>query len=447
MKMNKIIYLNELQNYSSDELLSRGVHQDLIVQLLKENICNKSKYGKIYTIAFVGIITYNNYVLCILPKYVSKDITQLDKKQRIIQIIKVLKKYAQNIETQFEDANFLQQDINDTLISDLGLADYLILDYLNYGIYQKERRELVLNTEGEIDWQNTIDKLSPYTSKKRPLYLEYYNTINVSEDINNISRIHKWALANSITKYAELLDYSMEADLDADIDINIIGSNEFLLSLLEREIQSTYIDRDINLLKALHTVISRRYTSDCKNFTLYGTAYFEHVWEKVCSTIFNNEYEFYKQYIHNPKWVSIDGHYVEKETFKPDIIRTFKSDSDKYFLILDAKYYNIRFKDNELFNNPGVGDISKQLLYEKALEKASSGYNKENIFLFPSELNEDYKVFGFVSMDFICDRPVTLIYISAQNAYNLYINSAVLNNDKITRLIKTIAQCKESYNP
>ncbi len=54
-----------------------------------------------------------------------------------------------------------------------------------------------------------------------------------------------------------------------------------------------------------------------------------------------------------------------KKTLVPDII-TIKGNQ---LSIYDAKYYKIKLDDKEVKNQPGVGDITKQYLYELAFKE------------------------------------------------------------------------------
>ena len=61
-------------------------------------------------------------------------------------------------------------------------------------------------------------------------------------------------------------------------------------------------------------------------------------------------------------------------------------------MIFDAKYYNIQLeKGKKLSGNPGIGDVTKQYLYQLAYKKFIKDHNiavVRNCFLMPTEKNE-----------------------------------------------------------
>ena len=63
-----------------------------------------------------------------------------------------------------------------------------------------------------------------------------------------------------------------------------------------------------------------------------------------------------------------------------------------YLYIFDAKYYNLQLeKGKALRGNPGIGDITKQYLYQLAYRKFIQAHNisvVKNCFLMPTERSE-----------------------------------------------------------
>ena len=57
---------------------------------------------------------------------------------------------------------------------------------------------------------------------------------------------------------------------------------------------------------------------------------------------------------------------TSSETFKPDLITISYQDEKVQFLIFDAKYYNINLEKGEELRKSGVGDVTKQYLYQLA---------------------------------------------------------------------------------
>ena len=72
--------------------------------------------------------------------------------------------------------------------------------------------------------------------------------------------------------------------------------------------------------------------------------------------------------INKPKWsiVGIDNPIFSKKTLKPDYLSIIRHNGQTFFVILDAKYYDMLITDRYINGAPGVGDIDKQQLYHLA---------------------------------------------------------------------------------
>ena len=151
---------------------------------------------------------------------------------------------------------------------------------------------------------------------------------------------------------------------------------------------------------------------------MFGTTAYHAVWEKVCAAVFDNKLntalgqlkmtvpladEFKSKskeslinIIEKPKWKGTDTEEMDAaETLIPDLISMPKIGDVDYFLIFDAKYYNIQLeKGKPLRGNPGVGDVTKQYLYQLAYREFIKAHNiavVKNCFLMPTDKNEIIK--------------------------------------------------------
>jgi len=95
----------------------------------------------------------------------------------------------------------------------------------------------------------------------------------------------------------------------------------------------------------------------------------------------------------------------------------------EYFLIFDAKYYNIQIEKNKhLRGNPGVSDVTKQYLYQLAYKRFIEAHGiarVKNFFIMPTE--KDYSINkGFAKMKMlealgleniqVLQLPATVVY-------------------------------------
>ena len=446
---NNIVFLKENCHYTRKELNKLGIKSEYINKMLANGLGNISLLkNKKISFQYVGLATFRELTIVFYPKYINIiwDKNSSVKKtnyliDKIAKIIKVLKKYKSEFFSNYSDGQLINKSTkNKDYTSDIALADYLLKDYLKNGIYHKRSKEVEKNSSGRISWEDTIAKADPYFINGKPVYADVYNKKKNIDRYNDISLIHKWAVTWSKSKYSKLLGYSNLA-LGNDFldDISYIGDSKYLSSILEKELFRSYVDREINLLKVLkELVIRKEYHSQSCNLSLFGTMSFHVVWEKVCSYVFNNQKDEYN--LPKPVWRNNQEEknkkkeITPKKTLVPDIIRTL--DKKRVFYLIDAKYYSIKFKNGDIINQPGVSDISKQLLYFKALKEQINRYNQSyNLFVFPkSDLKGFFDIFGDVNMSFIGEKEVKLIYLSDNKVFNYYINNNKLSRAELKRI-------------
>ena len=98
--------------------------------------------------------------------------------------------------------------------------------------------------------------------------------------------------------------------------------------------------------------------------------------------------------IEKPKWCGKTNEGIEfvkeaEKSLTPDLITIHRDGAKCDFIIFDAKYYNIQLEVNlPLGGQPGIGDVTKQYLYQLAYRKfveANKIDKVRNCFLMPTE--------------------------------------------------------------
>ena len=183
-----------------------------------------------------------------------------------------------------------------------------------------------------------------------------------------------------------MLDYKIIFEEVAANNYLEIGPTEFLISILSKELNIVFVDRNIRLLKLLRTLIAKNYEHKNKGIILYGTNTFHVIWEETSSVSFNNlrskkikdvinnlnsfDIEKFKykdkktgelvdmdfmDIIPKPEWYDInsDMSKIVKNSLIPDIISIIskvfvlidlfgvEKIKKKIFFVLDPKYYNL----------------------------------------------------------------------------------------------------------
>lgn len=405
-----------------------------------------------YVFKFVGIVTIRDTILICYPKYINKT---LEPENEMKEILKVIKKYSSDEQV----ISLYNGDSDDKSFNFLAIILFLIDDYYNNGLYSNHEEIIEINGEGDILWDKTINETYAYISNNKPYYLELYTENSVEDGNDYFTRLHKYVL----TECSNRLNSSKINNLFDIESINLFegtieefGDKEYILYSLERELNVQYITRKQRILKTLYAyIVHNKAAVDGLGISFYGTNHFNLVWEKVCANVFNDKLNEkismlplalapkYKdkgdktlsELIEKPLWKTYESSneiLVRKanKTLTPDLISIFKIEDEYGFAIFDAKYYNIGFEKEKVYNQPGVGDVTKQYLYQLAYKNfiESNGYKfVVNAFLVPNE-GEDIRNIGQAEMTILSNlknnnlKNIEIIELPTRKMYELYIN-------------------------
>lgn len=445
-------FLIELVSYSKRELLKclevNNEELEEILKVLDEKKIIKRNNDK-FQFVYVGIAIVKNKPIFILPKYINiknKDKQKLHLK-KIIELLNEFTLRERLDENNIESIVFNEEKEENEFLS---IIKFILDDYSEYGVYKNEIEAIELNGNGDINWDKTIEQIDPMVFNKQWIYADFITNKSIVDENKFITLIHGTILnecINILKKYhldlfincnEEVVEKTLE-NLDEE-DIEVL-ENE-----IDKEITVQFNDRKRRVLYAMKSYLNRRCDIGESDLILFGTRNFKWIWEVICGYVFKNEfvnngknskYEVFN--ITPPKW-NINGSNVEnkdttdlemkKNRLTPDILRTIILPEGKKLLILDAKYYNIRF-DLELgkvLGNPGIEDITKQYLYKVALKtyisKNTIGNDVFNAFLFPTM--EPSNVQGYVKLDFMdeyCSDGIKLIMLNVEEIIDKYCNN------------------------
>lgn len=455
----QIIYLKELSNITDKELIKELKNQEV----LKYSIKNKKYY-----LNYVGLIGLSNgQILSILPKCIPNKVLTNEKEclKYTKSIISAIEKYNENNLNNFFCFDNNVDDLN--YFNYFALYDSLILDYLEYGLYTQTKDMYEENGDNEIDWEHTLNiELGYLTKNKKPMYLNYHNLTSINDDNNFIQEIHK-SLLNQASYYFQQIPLFMESKprLDFYTKIEISKENiEKSIFFIQKRLRATFNQRKIRLLKLMLLILEKQKHSQENGINLYGIKDFHRIWEDICKVLFNNLYTNDSRYkevmkdLTTPKYTlnkNIQGN-PNTSSLIPDVVTIYEKNNEKYFFVIDAKYYNISIQsseiDDEITNDieindnensqlevlqgffPGTYDILKQLIYMETFLKEKEKLNIDdtkikNVFIIPGEKN---KYIGKVKMGVIPNKYVELWLMDIKQSLDFYlndkINSQLLNN-------------------
>ena len=384
--------------------------------------------------SYVGVIGIRTDFIVVLPKYIAIE-DEVNKSEKSKQIFSILKR----MDSQFGHLNELE--FNNTNSSqnsfcELFIADSLLLDFLENGYLARQSKEYVKDSIGETNWEKTINEGEVFFSQDYPIYAYPYNEIAELDESHLLLKIHKKCLLQCYTKYSELLDLRIYFPDTISESLEELGDRNYLLNFLKSTLSHTYVDRDIRTIKLLIQFINSTYSIGLDNYYyLFGTTSYHVAWELICRETIPNKTTELKKLISRPIWQSSEG--VEhKETIVPDILA---SDEGSYFLIIDAKYYNINIQSRpfKIENTPGVNDVLKQFAYEVNFDNYCRGLgisNRFNVFLFPTEEKHEKPLRKIGEVTFREVFPGRKIYLLAYEdhaAYNNFIDGNKIEIEEI----------------
>ncbi|EFM31672.1 LlaJI family restriction endonuclease [Streptococcus mitis] len=401
----------------------------------------------LYVFTFVGLVMIQNLVLKCYPKYIDKEEDLDIKLKEVIQVIEKADQKEQEI------LIYSEYDSSSSF-NELALIMYLLTDYFEYGLYNVEDSIIEINGYGDINWDKTINDSFAIISNNRPYYPELVTRRKIHDESHFIKQLHEIILTKvtNTLQDANLHDLlGLPELLLAEEELDDLAEKDYILYQIEQQLSVEFNTRNQLLLKALYIYVDKKDTSSEKSdISFFGTNSFHVVWEKACAVAFENHLDHslkslglgdstqsLKEFLEKPKWTSKGIIQYSSKTLEPDTI----SIQDSLFMIFDAKYYLLKVEEKGLYNNPGIGDVTKQFLYQLAYKDFVSAQEKDlvvkNFFVMPTESETDLD-FGSVTMEMFTGKPLELspVYIIKLNVAEVY--RAYLRESPLKGVIETL---------
>lgn len=411
----------------------------------------------LYVFTFVGVITVAGRILKCYPKYL---LSKIEPKAELKQILKVLEKY--NSKEQI--IRMYNDNSESSAFNLLAVMIFLLQDYYENGAYTNTQDIIETNGSGEILWDKTINETFTLLSNNRPYYTQLLTKKRINNDLDYFKRLHECILSicTKELRSADLLDLFdiMPVEL-SDESLDDFGENEYILYRIQNELNVQFSTRKQLLLKTIYAYIAHSSClDDVDCFSMFGTNSFNLVWEKVCAEVMDNQLqtslgslklpvplsEAYDRkdllisLIGKPNWVGIRHNGTEfikesAETLIPDLITIYVKDNKFQFIIFDAKYYSLQLEsDKVLRGQPGVGDVTKQYLYQLAYKKFVDDHsitNVKNCFLMPTEqqniINKGHV--KMVMLDALGLQSIQIRQLPAGKMYAYYLDNEKMDID------------------
>lgn len=437
------------------KVLKKGIPRQSFEEIVQDEEVDSTKEDK-YWFRYVGIITIENICLIIYPKYIVN--IENDRQNNHVKFKQII-----NVIDKFIVLSSSEATLNEGSHSTMALMIDLLRDYFESGLYITNEQKEEVNGDGLINWDKTLESSDTYLFDNVPYYLELITeqtTINME---HTITELHKAILVEISNKYKDILHLLSLPDVHfAGQELEAIGDSEYLIHLVEKELNNQFItSKQLKLKKLLKYLNNESQYTNSESIQLYGSFSFNLVWEDVCKRVYRNDldmslqdlgltlngviknsisqdivvdytsYTDLKSIVEKPKWKRTSDASMLKvnQTLQLDVLKV--NHKEKCFQIYDAKYYQIVVNENRdgsfsISGQPGVGDITKQYLYQLAYSNLAqlNGYQFNNAFIIPKDdFAGDYGVgveVATVSMNMLGDLGLAEIKIIARDCATIY---------------------------
>lgn len=447
-KKNKIQFYKELSPFDVNRISSENFKK----QLIQNNILKYDLKNETYFFKYVGlIITDREEIISVLPKCVPNSllINEVECKEYTKDILKSIIKYNSNKVDEFVMFKF--DSIEEEQYSLFSLFDYLIKDYLSYGLYLEHRDEYEVNGDSDIDWDYTLENEVAHLNKNNhPIYLNYHNLTSERDEKNIVQELHRFFL-NKASLYFENLSFlGIESPkLYFYSKLNLDNNNREKFSFIVKKVlRKTFNQRKIRLLKIFLLLLDENDFSQQEDISFYGTKSFHTIWEDICKIIFDDNYSRDKKYrdiikkYTKPKYTLNEFKATNINPLRPDVV----TEIENKFIVVDAKYYNLyvqNFEDDEMSENidtniekilgylPGSYDVLKQFVYMESffkeckvkgnsIKKDLNTENTLNIFAIPGSEN---KCLGKVELELFEGKEIKVLLLDLKEAISNYLKN------------------------
>ena len=248
------------------------------------------------------------------------------------------------------------------------IAEKIIQNFLQYGLYKEKEEVVDLHSKGKINWKKTINYKQPFLNNKI-IYANIFRKHTNYFIEGQVQEIQKWCLSY-ISKVVGIF-FSFRYP-----NVNLNYGKKQMISILENALSQTNQDEQLETLKLLKDFIKQvNFLEVEENHTGIKSHRFEYVWQDLIDTIgIEDKYKYLPQ---------AQYYNLEDKPFnysvKPLLPDTIVEGQNGKIYVLDAKYYRIG-------HLPDQYNIFKQVRYGEYVNIVSEKKDIINAFILPANL-------------------------------------------------------------
>ncbi|MFA0086363.1 LlaJI family restriction endonuclease [Vibrio sp. 10N.261.51.F12] len=422
MRTSNILYL-------SDRLLVND--QTIPESLLREMRSLGLVAPDMMKIHFCGIISYCDGLAVFLPR--NHEAGTAEQASAAHLLLQALLKYYQS-----KDSGIYAQESGEEVIGGraFSLAVSLLNDYRANSLYVRRVKERLTNN-GKVNWPRTIARSTAYPTKSGPMYFDL--STSRSRYISNCetAKIHAQVIKELFNDYG-MLWLGLPSFFDERLELmpKPSGCVNVQIAYLQRELQVSYSERDMFLIKGLIQYLRIKKGINTNN-VLFGVRKFHNLWESMLDACLIGKYAINSK-LPVPVYQTANDDFIPVAQKRQRTDTVLKHPSERRFAVVDAKYYEARSARTA----PGWSDLVKQFFYQKAVRDIEGGNTPvSNHFIFPGSLPNlkaahVAKSGVTIESQEDCLEDYSAIYCHYQPPITLL--SAYVNNEKLSTLTDTI---------
>ncbi|MUK62234.1 LlaJI family restriction endonuclease [Aliivibrio fischeri] len=364
MPQNKIFYLSDRISLTDASIPSS------VIDALRDQGLIAPDMQRIH---FCGVISYSDGLAVFLPRNHLASIK--DGGIAGYYLLQALLKYYQD-----KDSGVYAQENNDEVIGgrQFSLAISLLDDYRTNGLYVRRVKENTVNS-GKVNWSRTISRSSSYPASGGSVYLELQSSRARYLTYCETAKIHAEIIKELLLDYGTLwFGAFSHFDLKVESLVSSIRSIEAKVSYLERQLQLSYSERDMFLIKALIKYLREKKGNE-SNYILIGVRKFHNLWESMLDECLIGKYAVNSK-LPVPVYQTVNEEFISVPQKGQRTDTVLKHSDERRFAVIDAKYYEA----SSSATAPGWPDLVKQFYYQQAVRQLEGeGTLVSNHFIFP----------------------------------------------------------------
>ena len=255
----------------------------------------------------------------------------------------------------------------------------IITRFLSDGRYYVESEpDYKVGANGQISWTRTLRTQKGFVRNSSLIFTNVVARNLKPMSNKQITQIHKFCVYEAFDKLGWLY-IATKPELPGQHP-----SVKESIQILNKKLSSSHKDNEQELFNAMLSMLKYLDEQDSDKNYLFGTDYFERVWEGMIDKAFGIENK--SQYFPKTRWLIDHGEDKEKGSLFPDTIMIYKGK----FYVLDAKYYKYGHT-GKVDDLPSSADINKQITYGEYIAQHSKIPNERlfNAFLLPYNMNDN----------------------------------------------------------